>query len=114
MTLGLERTQDHIDTYDAYDTQYDRNTRYNNAVFGQWLGKEKGFNHQLSLRYDNNQQFGDEVTGTAVLGYTVAPWLSPYISYGTAFVTPTFLDLYYPGYSNPELDPEKGGPPNWA
>ena len=105
LTLGIERSQDHIDTS---NTDYEQRSRYNNAIFGQWLGHERGFNHQLSLRYDDNQQFDGQVTGTAVLGYAIESWLTPYVSYGTAFVTPTFVDLYYPGYSNPDLKPEEG------
>ncbi|MFP8818200.1 TonB-dependent receptor domain-containing protein [Acinetobacter johnsonii] len=30
-----------------------------------------------------------------------------YVSYGTAFRSPTFNDLYYPGWSNPNLQPEE-------
>ncbi|MDX5299482.1 MAG: TonB-dependent receptor [Gammaproteobacteria bacterium] len=102
---GLERSEDEIRTPGA---TYDATDRYNNAAFAQWMGQVEAFTHQLSLRYDDNQQFGDEVTGSVVLGYQVAPWFSPYVSYGTAFVTPTFVDLYYPGSGNPDLDPERG------
>jgi vitamin B12 transporter len=36
----------------------------------------------------------------------LSDWLSATLSYGTAFKAPTFNELYYPGYGNPELDAE--------
>ncbi|MFE8071301.1 TonB-dependent receptor [Marinobacteraceae bacterium S3BR75-40.1] len=82
--------------------------RYNHGVFGQLMGDIQRFNYQASLRYDNNEQFGEAVTGNLVLGYRLHPHANFFTSYGTAFVTPTFNDLYYPGFSNPNLEPEEG------
>lgn len=112
LTLGLERTQDQ---YEQPSQDYgfgpgpeiDRD-RYNNAVFAQVLGDWARLNYQVALRYDENEQFGEQVTGNVAVGYRITSYLQPYVSYGTAFVTPTFLDLYYPGASNPNLDPEEG------
>ncbi len=105
LTAGLERSEDHIR---STDTQFAEDSRYNNAVFVESLGSEWGFTHQGSLRFDDNQQFGNKVTGNLVIGYPISPLLSPYVSYGNAFVAPSFVDLYYPGYSNPKLQPEVG------
>lgn len=104
LTGGIERSQDHVKS----SVDYAQTGRFNNAVFVQSLGNLGGFSHQLALRYDDNQQFGSAVTGNAVFGYKVSKAFSPYISYGTAFVTPTFVDLYYPNYGNPNLKAEKG------
>src|SRR5205807_2381377 len=55
---------------------------------------------------DDSSQFGGRTTGTFAYGYAVSEGLRATASFGTAFKTPTFNDLYYPGFSNPELKPE--------
>lgn len=102
LTLALERDYDKV----AGTTDYTRDSRYDNAVFGQWLLTGTHWHGQASLRLDDNQAFGRKTTGSASVGYVVNDWLQPYASYGTAFLAPTFTDLYYPGYSNPNLKPE--------
>jgi len=59
------------------------------------------------LRYDRSSQFGGETTGTLAYGYRFAPAWRATLSAGTAFKIPTFNDLYFPGFANPNLQPEK-------
>jgi vitamin B12 transporter len=51
---------------------------------------------QLSLRRDDNSQFGDQTTGSASYGYQFTPEWRAHVSYGTAFRAPTFNELYFP------------------
>ncbi|HSN32914.1 MAG TPA: TonB-dependent receptor [Ideonella sp.] len=63
---------------------------------------------QASIRRDRNSEFGRLTTGG--LGYALhlgAAWQLG-ASYGTSFVAPSFNQLYYPGYGNPGLQPERG------
>jgi vitamin B12 transporter len=46
-------------------------------------------------------------TGNAALAYAINSVFTARVSYGNAFRLPTFNDLYYPGFSNPELLPER-------
>jgi len=46
-------------------------------------------------------------TGNVAVSYAITPVYTARISYGNAFRLPTFNDLYYPGYSNPNLLPER-------
>jgi vitamin B12 transporter len=46
-------------------------------------------------------------TGNVALSYAITPVYTARVSYGNAFRLPTFNDLYYPGYSNPNLLPER-------
>jgi vitamin B12 transporter len=46
-------------------------------------------------------------TGNVALAYAITPVYTARISYGNAFRLPTFNDLYYPSYSNPNLLPER-------
>lgn len=46
-------------------------------------------------------------TGNVALAYAITPVYTARLSYGNAFRLPTFNDLYYPGYANPNLSPER-------
>jgi len=46
-------------------------------------------------------------TGNVAVAYAITPAYTARISYGNAFRLPTFNDLYYPGYANPDLLPER-------
>ncbi|PVX76251.1 TonB-dependent receptor domain-containing protein [Paraburkholderia unamae] len=46
-------------------------------------------------------------TGNVALAWAITPVYTARVSYGNAFRLPTFNDLYYPGYSNPNLQPER-------
>lgn len=58
------------------------------------------------IRYDHNEQFGSATTYNLGASYEIVPGLVARASYGTGFRAPTFNDLYYPGWANPELEPE--------
>jgi vitamin B12 transporter len=46
-------------------------------------------------------------TGNVALAWAITPVYTARVSYGNAFRLPTFNDLYYPSYSNPNLQPER-------
>jgi len=71
-------------------------------------GTARGLEWQASLRRDHNSQFGNPATGALALGYALSPRWRVGASYGTSFVAPSFNQLYYPGYGNPALQPERG------
>jgi vitamin B12 transporter len=100
--LGLDMQWDHIDT----QPDYARNSRRNLGIFGEYLGEFGAQDVHLSMRHDDNQQFGSETTGQLGWGYWFDNGLHLTAAWGTAFKAPTFNELYYPGFGNPELDPE--------
>jgi vitamin B12 transporter len=65
--------------------------------------------HRLlaSARYDDNEQFGGHSTGSLGWTWNLTEALALHAAWGTAFGAPTFNDLYYPGFSNPHLSPER-------
>jgi vitamin B12 transporter len=104
LTLGLDYQEDRLET--AID--YSEDSRDNLGVFGQYQGELGAASLHLSLRQDDNQQFGTNNTGNAALGWRFTDGVRGSISYGTAFKAPTFTDLYYPApFGNPELEPEE-------
>src|SRR4029079_16704379 len=58
------------------------------------------------LRNDDSSQFGNRTTGAVAYGYRISPQWRVTVSGGHAFKAPTFNDLYFPGFSNPDLRPE--------
>ncbi|MFC7288102.1 TonB-dependent receptor plug domain-containing protein [Herminiimonas glaciei] len=62
----------------------------------------------ISTRYDDNSTYGSNVTGSLGYGYHISKVLRVSGSIGTSFRAPTFNELYYTGYGNPNVQPEKG------
>ncbi|AVI63773.1 TonB-dependent receptor domain-containing protein [Halomonas sp. GFAJ-1] len=89
-----------------WDGPYDIEDRDNKAVFSQALLDFSPVAVQASLRFDDNEAYGDEVTGSLALGYDLDAQHTLHASYGTAFRAPTFNQLYWPGFGNPDLEPE--------
>jgi vitamin B12 transporter len=46
-------------------------------------------------------------TGNVAVSYAITPVYTARLSYGNAFRLPTFDELYYPQYGNPNLQPER-------
>jgi len=103
LTLGLDYLDDRLES----DTSYNRTSRTNKGFFLQFLQDMGRINFQLSMRNDANQQFGNYNTGSIAWGYEINQQKRITLSYGTAFKAPTFVDLYYPFGSNPDLNPEE-------
>ncbi len=103
VTVGLDYQDDQVDS----DTLFDEDSRDNTGLFAQYRGGYGAHDLQFALRGDDNEQFGSHGTGSAAWGYAIHDDLRLTASFGTAFKAPTFNDLYYPGFSNPDLDPEE-------
>ncbi len=107
LTLGADWLRDRLDSTTAYaDTR-----RTDRAAFVQYQGRLETSTYgshdlQLALRNDDNDQFGNKTTGTAAWGLSFADAWRVSASYGTAFKAPTFNELYFPGFGNPDLRPE--------
>ena len=61
----------------------------------------------FSIRNDSITGYGPQNTGSAAYGYFFTKEWRANINYGTGFRAPTFNDLYYPAYGNPNIQPEK-------
>ena len=71
-------------------------------------GEAASHGWQASVRNDRNSQFGNQTTGSLGWSYAFTPAWSAGASYGTSFVAPSFNQLYFPGFGNPDLKPEEG------
>ena len=102
LTAGLDYQQDHVQSSQAYT----QTSRSNRAVFGQYQGSFGAHSLEVSVRRDNDQQFGGHTTGGLAYGYALTDATRLTASYGTAFKAPTFNQLYYPGFGSATLRPE--------
>jgi vitamin B12 transporter len=103
LTVGADYKNDTVSSSEDFEVT----SRNNLGAFAQHQATVFKQNLELSLRYDENEQFGGNVTGGAGWGYTVTEWLRFTANVGTAFKAPTFNELYYPGYNNANLRPEE-------
>lgn len=102
LTLGIDYLEDRVDG----TVDYAEDSRDDTGLFGQYQGRWGGLDANLSLRQDDNEQFGTQGTGSGAIGYRFFNGARITASYGTAFKAPTFNDLYYPIFGNPDLEPE--------
>ncbi len=102
--VGAEHLTQKVDSSTAYNVSQ----RTVNSVFAGVNGAAKGHSWQANVRRDSNSQFGDNNTWLLGYGYAINDAWRVNASYGTSFVAPSFNQLYYPGFGNTALLPEKG------
>ncbi|MEO1766319.1 TonB-dependent receptor domain-containing protein [Thiobacter aerophilum] len=103
LTAGVEYVAQKLSS----GTPYDRTRRHIASGFAIYRLDTGPHAMQLSLRHDENSQFGGHTTGGIGYGYRVSPAWRVTANLGTAFHAPTFDQLYYPNSANPDLKPEK-------
>ncbi len=88
-------------------SEFDRDRRHTNALIGGYRWRHEQHAVQLSARHDHSTQYQGENTWGVNYGYTLTPNWKIVAGAGRAFKAPSFNDLYFPGFSNPDLAPEK-------
>ncbi len=97
---------DYFDDRIASTTAYEALARDNVGAFAQYQAALGSHRILASARYDDNEQFGSYETGSLGWKWMLDEHWSLSAAWGTAFGAPSFNDLYFPGFSNPNLDPE--------
>lgn len=93
-------------------TAFRVNERTIRSLLAGWTGNLGDHRLQGNLRRDENSQFGGKTTGFAAYGYQLSTDWRAHLSYGTAFRSPSFNELYFPNTfgatfaGNPNLRPE--------
>ncbi len=103
LTAGLERQQQRVDSTTAYPVT-GRNVNSSMLAYSGRLGA-----HQLqaSTRRDQYSDFGNADTWLAGYAYDVDARWKVTAMRSSAFTAPTFNQLFFPGFGNPNLQPEK-------
>ena len=113
-TLGMDAFYDTLQTTVKSTATDDTNWHAGSYALGTWAELRMSINERFSLsssmRYDHNSQFGGFLSPSVGIIGVASPRLWLKISAGKTFRAPTFNDLYWPQYGNPELKPEYG----WA
>jgi vitamin B12 transporter len=102
ISIGLDYRDDEVVSTNDYGVS----NRDNLGVYGQYNGSFHGHHLVASVRHDKDEVFGGETTGGVGWSYLWHDWLKVYAAYGTAYKTPSFNELFFPGFGNPNLGPE--------
>jgi vitamin B12 transporter len=102
LTAALERREERVGAGAGFPVT-GRDTNAITAIYRVDAGANA---LQANVRHDDSNQFGGKTTGALAWGYRLTPAWRVTASVGTAFKVPTFNDLYFPGFSNPDLRPE--------
>lgn len=106
LTVAYDRLEQDVLTSTNGTRNIDR-VRNNDSFTLGYVGQYHAHSTQLSLREDHNTQYGHFFTGGAGYGYALSPHWQLTAQYGSAFKAPTFNQLYFPGFGDPALKPEK-------
>ncbi len=98
----VERRAEQLASSDAFALT----ERTTNSATGVYRLRQGDFALQGNLRYDHSTQYGGETTGGIAAGYRVSAQWRLTAGVSTGFKAPSFNDLYFPGFSNPNLVPE--------
>jgi len=99
---GYERREERL----ATDAGFATTARDTDSLFGIYRLALDGHALQANLRRDDSTQYGGRTTGAVTYAYRFSPAWRATAGYSTGFKPPSFNDLYYPGFSNPDLEPE--------
>jgi len=103
LLLGAENLNQNV----VSSTAYTKTERKVNSAFAGFTGNYGSHQMQLNLRQDSYSDFGEANTRLLGYGYAIDNTLRFTASTSSAFKAPTFNDLFYPGFSNSNLNPER-------
>lgn len=103
LTVGLEYLQQHLQSTSPYDAT----RRHSVSAFATYLAEIGNHTLQANVRRDVYSDVGGETTGLAAYGYDFTPRWRVSGSLATAFKAPTFTELYFPIFGNPNLRSER-------
>ena len=102
LTLGGDWYKDELDS----TTSYAEDSRTNQAGLFQYRFTGEQFFSELGMRHDDNERYGNENSWNGAVGLPLESNQQWLLSYSEGFRAPTFSDLYFPGFSNPDLNAE--------
>ncbi len=105
LVFGTDYLQQELDA-NSFGTAF-RPSRNVFSVFGGYDGRFGNHQLQLNARNDHYSDFGNQGSFYAGYGYNVTQAFKVIGSLSNAFRAPTFNELYFPGFGNPNLQPER-------
>lgn len=92
LSLGYDYHNDEVSS----TANFTESERDNHSWFVQYLAEFNQWRFEAGFRNDDNEAFGSHETGNIAVGFQVNEETLLSLSYGTAFKSPTFNDLYFP------------------
>ena len=86
---------------------YPTTSRQVNSVYAGYVGDWDRNHIQFNIRRDDYSDFGSANTFYTGYGFDLTSQIKWLASISTAFRAPSFNELYYPGYGNANLQPER-------
>ncbi|NUA31345.1 TonB-dependent receptor [Cupriavidus basilensis] len=102
LLFGTEYLQQEFDS-----SSYTAPNRNVTSVFGGYDGRLGKHQLQLNVRNDHYSDFGSQASYFAGYGYNLTNAFKLIANASNAFRAPTFNELYYPGYGQPGIKPER-------
>jgi vitamin B12 transporter len=100
---GVDYEDVHVDS----DTPFAVTSRTTRAVFSELHADLAQWSLLAGARYEDNEQFGGHVTENLGIAHQLGAGVRASATWGSAFRAPTFDELYFPGFGNPQLAPEE-------
>lgn len=100
---GAEWRREDVDS----DTPYDATRRLTRALVLGWQGQFGAHRVQADWRRDQITGYGAVSTGQLGWSWALAADTRVRAQWGSAFHAPSFNQLYYPGFGNPDLQAER-------
>lgn len=116
LTAGVELEEQKLRSLNESDSEFGPDSgssdeeRWNRAYRLQWLGEWAGLAANGSVRLEDNETFGDLVTWTAGLAYTLdGSGTKLRANLGRGIKEPTLFENFATGFAagNPDLEPER-------
>jgi len=103
LTLGIDAYDEDIKSSNSFPVT----DRDNKGIFTQLQKNFGSIGVVANLRFDDNSAYGNDTNGSLAINSQLSEQTRLTVSYGTAFRAPTFNDLYFPGFGNPDVQPEE-------
>jgi vitamin B12 transporter len=108
LAAGVEWQRERAKTDSAFGPGVDDRLAVTRALFAQGSWGRDAWRFDLGARRDEHDAFGGATSLKAGIVRALGAAARLRASYGESFRAPSLADLYYPGFGNPELEPERG------
>ncbi len=105
---GVDVARESATTASAFGPGLADDRERTRSAFAQAGGARGKLAGELGVRRDDSDAFGGATSWRGGLVFAPLAGLRLRGSYGESFRAPSLGDLYYPGFSNPDLRPERG------
>ena len=103
VTAGVDYFEEDIEATSSFPVT----ERDNKGVYALFQSTYGALGFVGSIRHDDNSAYGSDTNTSIALNYDLNDNARAVLSYGTAFVAPSFNFLYFPFFGNPDLKPEE-------